>query len=229
MNTQAPQHTLFSQMRREFKRCVGVAALALLAGLGLAGCGSLLPTPVSAPATYALDSARATAKTRAAASQASAPAQATTLTVSTPRAAPGYDSQRMAYTRHPHQLEYFARNEWVDTPARMLAPLMVAALQADAAVFVVAAPSAAASTWQLDTTVLRLQQNFNTRPSTVTLALRVSLTHNTTRRVVAWQEFEESVPTTADTPQAGVVAANRAVQLVMVELAAFCRAAITAP
>jgi len=29
--------------------------------------------------------------------------------------------------REPHKLEYFAHSEWVDPPARMLAPLIVAA------------------------------------------------------------------------------------------------------
>jgi cholesterol transport system auxiliary component len=127
-------------------------------------------------------------------------------------------------------LEYFARNEWVDTPARMLGPLLVAHLQADSAYSaVVLAPSTALGDFQLDTTVLRLQQNFNTSPSTVTFTLRASVTHNKTRRVIAWREFERIVATTADTPQAGVVAANQAVQGVLTELAAFCRAAVKTP
>lgn len=45
-----------------------------------------------------------------------------TLIVSPPHAAAGFDSQRIMYLRQADQLEYFAHNEWIDTPARMLAP-----------------------------------------------------------------------------------------------------------
>ena len=50
------------------------------------------------------------------------------LLVSPPQAEPGFETQRMAYVRRPYQLEYYAVNQWADTPARMLAPLMVHAL-----------------------------------------------------------------------------------------------------
>jgi cholesterol transport system auxiliary component len=199
------------------------AALALLAS-----CGSLLPPPVPPPATYALERIAALQK-RAAGAPKAAPASALTLLVSAPQAAPGYDSHRMAYTQETHQLAYFARNEWIDTPARMLAPLIVATLQDELAFFaVLQAPSMALTDLQLDTTVLRLQQNFNTQPSTVTFSLRASLTHIKTRRVLAWREFEHTVPAQANTPQAGVVAANLAVQATLVDLAAFCQAALKA-
>lgn len=45
------------------------------------------------------------------------------LLVSPVLAAPGYDGSDMAYMRHPHELEYFAKHRWVDAPARMLDPL----------------------------------------------------------------------------------------------------------
>lgn len=204
------------------------AGAALMVMSALCGCSSLLPRPEPAAATYALEApptAARPADTARAAPRAASTARAPTLLVSTPLAAPGYDNRRMAYTRSPHLLEYFARNEWIEPPARMLSPLIVTALQSDGAFFaVLPAPSVAASDMQLDSTLLRLQQNFNTRPSTVTFTLRASLVHTATRRVLAWREFEHSVPTQADTPQDGVVAANRAVQRVMAELALFCRA-----
>lgn len=58
---------------------------------------------------------------------------------------PGFDSQRIIYVREPYQLEYFVHSEWIDTPARMIAPRIVAALE-DTGAFraVVLAPSAAA-------------------------------------------------------------------------------------
>ena len=53
---------------------------------------------------------------------------APTLVVHPPHAAAGYDSPRIVYTREPHRLDYYAHSEWVDTPARMLTPLIVAAV-----------------------------------------------------------------------------------------------------
>ena len=82
-------------------------------------------------------------------------AGAPALVVVAPRAAPGHDSPRMVYLRRPHELEVFAFHEWVDTPASMLAPLLVRALQASGAFGVVLmAPSAARGALQLETCLL---------------------------------------------------------------------------
>jgi cholesterol transport system auxiliary component len=128
----------------------------------------------------------------------------------------------MVYVRQDHQLEYFAHNEWVDPPARMLEPLLVsAAQQTGAFAAVVLAPGAAAGDLRLNTDILRLQQNFQVHPSRVQLTLRVHLTDEKTRKVLAWQEFSADTPATSDTPPGGVAAANRAVQEVLTQLAQF--------
>jgi len=56
----------------------------------------------------------------------------------------------------------------------------------------------------------------------VRFTLRAYLLDSTTRRVVAWREFDETVVSDSDDPYGGVVAANRAVQAVMHGLADFC-------
>ena len=48
---------------------------------------------------------------------------------------------------------------------------------------------------------------------------------STTRRVLAWRVFDESVAAASDDPYGGVVAANRAVQTVLEQLAVFCATA----
>ena len=55
--------------------------------------------------------------------------------------------------------------------------------------------------------------------------LRAYLVEDKTRRVLAWREFEAAVPAASENPYAGVVAANRAVQSVLEDLAAFCAGA----
>lgn len=191
------------------------AAAAML--LAVSACGTLFPAASPHPAFYSLDNPR-----KAASTTLPAPT-APTLTVNPPLAAAGFDSPRILYVREAHQLEYFAHSEWVDTPARMLAPLLVAAVERGGAFrAVVLTPSAAAGDLRLDTEIIRLQQEFGTRPSRVRFTLRAYLIDDKTRRALGWREFDASVPAASEDPYGGVVAANRAVQTVLEELAAFC-------
>jgi cholesterol transport system auxiliary component len=151
------------------------------------------------------------------------PETAPTLVINPPRAAAGFDSQRIIYTRESHQLEYFSHSEWIDTPARMLAPLIVAALsKAGAFRAVVPTPSLAAGDIKLDTEIVRLQQVFGNGPSRVQFTLRAYLVDSATRRVLAWREFDETVAASSEDPRGGVDAANRAVQNVLRALTGLC-------
>lgn len=192
---------------------------ALSAGLtGLSGCsGTLLPKPAAAPARHTLDGG-------AAARVPLAPAVgAPALLVAVPRAAAGYDSKRMLYLERAQELQAFAFNEWVDTPAQLLAPLLVRALQDSGAFAVVLlAPSVAVAGLRLETELIRLQQDFSTRPSQLRLTLRAVLLDTRTRQAIAWREFDDSVATVSDDPAAGVQAAQQAAQRVLAALASFC-------
>lgn len=192
---------------------------ALLGALALGGCSALRPATATPPAFYALESLPIVATAPA---QVDATRTLPTLMVTPSHAAPGYDSQRIIFVRADHQREYFARSEWVDPPARMLGPLLVAALERSGAFSaVVLAPGSATGELRLDTEIVRLQHNFQTTPSRVQFTLRAYLVDDKTRRVLAWQEFNDEVAATSDTPQGGVVAANQVVQRVLVHLAQF--------
>lgn len=187
-----------------------------LAALALCACSVLQPKASAPPAFYALEYAPP------AAAAAPAPVSTLALIVNPVRAASGFDSQRIIYMREPHKLEYFARSEWIDAPARMLGPLLVAAVaQTGAFKAVVLTPGSANGDLRLDTEIIRLQQEFQTSPSSVRFTLRAYLVDEKTRRVVAWKELESQVPAASDTPQGGVAAANRAVQNVLETLAQF--------
>jgi len=202
------------------RRCRLGAAGLLLALAG--GCSALRPAATPQPSFYSLDSARVEART-ATHAPAALSMKAPTLIVNPPHAASGFDSQRIIYVREAHKLEYFAHSEWVDTPARMLAPLIVAAVE-NSGTFraVVLTPSAAAGDLRLDTEIMRLQQDFGSQPSHVRFTLRAYIVDNATRQVLARQEFDETVAATTGDPYGGVVAANRAVQTVLERLAGFC-------
>ena len=189
------------------------AGLSLIA---LCGCSALRPGGTPPPAFYRLEGARG-------ATPVTAPAAAPTLIINPPHAAAGFDSSRIIYVRETHQLEYFAHSEWVDPPARMLAPLLVAAVESTGTFrAVVLTPSAAVGDLRLDTEIVRLQHEFQPQPRRVRFTLRAYLVDDRTRRVLAWREFDATVPAASEDPYGGVVAANRAVQTVLENLSAFC-------
>ncbi len=129
----------------------------------------------------------------------------------------------MIYVREAHKLEYFAHSEWVDPPARMLAPLIVAAIEKRGAFrAVVLTPSTAAGDLRLNTEFIRLQHDFQTRPSHVRFTLHAYLVEEGSRRVIEQCKFDAVVPATGENPYGGIIAANQAVQTVLYNLAAFC-------
>ena len=210
--THRPEHALEPASKSRLR---WAASGWLLASLG--ACGSLLPAAAPPPAYFSLQPLAARPLTWA------APAGAPRLVVQAPRAAAGMDSTRIIYSRQPPQLEYFARSEWVDTPARMLAPLIVQTLQQrQAFAAVVQAPSAALGDWRLETQVLSLQQDFVSAPSRVRFVLSALLIDDASHRVLASRVFDTSATAARDDAAGGVTAAQQAVQQALDQLAEFC-------
>lgn len=191
--------------------CTAVAALS--------ACSVLQPKASAPPAFYALDYAPPLEPSTG---PVLIPLNGPTLIISPVRAASGFDSQRIIYVRDTHKLEYFAHSEWIDTPARMLGPMLVSSIARTGAFrAVVQTPGSASGDLRLDTEIVRLQQEFQTRPSRVHFTLRTYLVDEKTRRVLAWRKFDSQVAAASDDPHAGVDAANRVVQAVLDELAQF--------
>jgi cholesterol transport system auxiliary component len=198
-------------------RFIGVVCVA-----ALSACSVLKPSTTEPPAFYALNAAPTTVPLRA---PDSATRTLPTLIITPTRAAAGFDSQRIIYVRHAHQLEYFAHNEWIDTPARMLGPLLASSMEATGAFgAVVVTPAGASGDLRLETDIIRLLHNFQTRPSRVQFTLRAYLLDDKTRRVLAWREFHGEATAPSDTPAGGVAAANQAVQAELTKLAQFVAA-----
>lgn len=204
----------------------GLLLCAALALALAAGCGAFKPQSSDRPSLYSLAQAGETAGAETpsdARAKPRAAATAPTLVVAPPHAAAGFDSRRMIYLRQSDKPEYFAHNEWVDTPARMLAPLIVAAVEKSGAYrAVVAMPSPATGEIRLDTEILRLQHEFTSTPSRVRFTLRANLVENATRRVIDTREFDAVVPSASEDPHGGVVAASGAVRSVLADLSLFC-------
>ena len=109
----------------------------------------------------------------------------------------------------------------------MLAPLIEQAL-ADAGSFraVISTRSASTADVRLESELIQLQQDFSAKPSRVHLTLRVQLMDVGTQRVLASHEFDQTEAASNDDPYAGVLAANRALTRLLVDLGDFCAAQV---
>ena len=140
-----------------------------------------------------------------------------------PRAAAGFDSHKIIYIRQANTFEYFSQAQWVETPANMLSPLIVTALERSGQFSaVVPSPTSAAGQLRLDVEIVRLQHEFLKMPSQAHFTLRAHILNTATREVVAWREFDAIVPSASEDPYGGVLAANSAVRIVIEELVHFC-------
>ncbi|WP_435628482.1 ABC-type transport auxiliary lipoprotein family protein [Candidatus Ferrigenium straubiae] len=185
------------------------SALALLGGC------SALPPPPPPDNLYLLEASPTS-------SPASAPKRDLVLAVSMPHARPGFDTAQMVWVRQPHKLEVYSRNRWADTPTRMLAPLLVQALERSGAFHaVVQTPSPVSAALRLDTELIRLQQDFSIKPSRVQITLSAQLIDTGTRRIIASAEFDETENAESEDAYGGVRAANRALERLLARLVAF--------
>jgi len=189
------------------------AALAALA-VTLAGCALLASPGAAPPSLFALDPSRARAGPRDAAAQL--------IGIAAPSARAGFDGPRMAYVTRPYELHFFARHQWVEPPARMLAPLLAEALERDGRFDASQTGENLAAALRLDTEIVALQQEFSAHPSQVRFTLRAQLLDLAARRVLASAAFEAVEAAPSDDPYGGVVAANRAVARVLDEVATWC-------
>ena len=104
----------------------------------------------------------------------------------------------------------------------MLEPLLLQALEQTGGFrAVVQAAGAVPADVILDIELIRLQHNFDTRPSRVQLALRAQLIDVRGKRVLAARLFDESEKAGSDDVYGGVSAANRLVQRVLEQLSGF--------
>lgn len=141
------------------------------------------------------------------------------MVIGVPQAQPGFDSPRMAYTQRPFEVLYYATNQWVESPARMLMPLLIQTMEGHGlARAVVPLPSSVRGDYRLDVDQLLLLQDFATPPSRARVGFRAQLLKLPDHAVVGSRSFEAVEPTASDDAYGGAVAANRAVSKLMDEL-----------
>ena len=145
----------------------GIARTAAVVMLATAG-GCLSPRGDAPPMhTYQLSLDTASGEGR--------PADVTgsVLLVGQPQPHPGFESPRMVYLKRPYELEFYATNQWTDSPARLFAPLLVQSLsQTGTWRAVVALPGSVRGDYRLDSSGFIVQQEFLRQPSLVRMVLR---------------------------------------------------------
>lgn len=198
----------------DFKKLLNPQFAAMACVLLLAGCAGMRPAATESPRVYLLEGQfEGTGQTQPI---------PLTLLVSQPRAAAGFDTPGMAYVRHPFELEYFTKNQWAETPSKMLWPLLVRILgQKTGYKAVVPATGMVKGDVRLDLEISLLQQEFTTSPSRMHIRLRAQLVDQNTYRILATQTFEAIENAPSDDPYGGVIAANQALKPLMDQIANF--------
>lgn len=149
------------------------------------------------------------------------------LLISLPQAEPGFESQRMAYVTRRYELEYYAANQWAESPARLLSPLLIlAASRTGAWRAVVALPGTIRGDYRLDSTNVAVQQEFLQKPSLVRVTMRGQLVALKESRVVSTRTFEAVAPASSEDAYGGVLAANQATAAVVTQVSAWLQSCV---
>ena len=144
------------------------------------------------------------------------------LLITQPKAQAGFDTVRMAYLLRPYEVNYYAFNQWADTPARLLHRIMVENLDKTGLWrSVVQTPGTVPAQYRLDCDNLVLQQQFFARPSRVRLGLRAQIIDLKETTILATRYFELLEAAPSDDPYGGVLAANHAAEKLIIEMAAW--------
>jgi cholesterol transport system auxiliary component len=141
---------------------------------------------------------------------ASAPTH-TTLLITPTEAVNGYQTEQMHYSTQQYSLNNFVKNSWFSPPATMFYPLLIQSIQHSGYFHAISSGSYNSKTdYRLDTQLLKIQQNFITKPSVLELKIKVVLSHVDDNKIIASKIFSQYIQCPEDSPYGGVVAANQA-------------------
>lgn len=124
------------------------------------------------------------------------------------RAVSGFDSHQMAYSSAPLKIDYYAKSRWIDSPARMLTPIIAAMLE-ETGTFraVVASPSAVRPDYTISGEVLRFIQEFADKQSVFRMTVKL-LISGPDGRLIAEEAFDLTGQCPANDAHGAALAAN---------------------
>jgi cholesterol transport system auxiliary component len=188
-------------------------SLALL--MMIAGC-SLGPTETTAPRSYFLNPEISWKNPQGYGERIGN----SVLLITQPKAQAGFDTARMAYLLRPYEVNYYAFNQWADTPARMVQQLLVEQLDKTGLWRAVLQTAGIVTVeYRLDCDNLILEQQFFSNPSRIHLALRAQLIETKKQSILASRYFELLEPASSEDAYGGVLAANQATAKLLAQMA----------
>jgi cholesterol transport system auxiliary component len=144
------------------------------------------------------------------------------ILITQPEAMAGYQTNEMMYVNKLFELNSFTHSAWVSPPADMIYPLIVQSVQRSGYFYAVASsPNTEETDYRLDTQLIKLQQNFLTKPSTVDFVVKAVLSNSKDNRVVASRIINQHIRCPLENPYGGVLAANIATRQFTAELSSF--------
>lgn len=144
------------------------------------------------------------------------------LLVATPDARPLLNSTHIFYSKKAYQIAYFSHNEWIETPAQMLQPLIIKTLQnTNYFHMVVTPPYLGTYNYILNTQIMQLIMDYTTCPGIVRISMRAQLVNPVTNKIVASRDICATHPILLQTPYGSVFATNLAVIDLLNQLALF--------
>ncbi|MDF2867306.1 MAG: hypothetical protein K0S11_776 [Gammaproteobacteria bacterium] len=189
-------------------------AVLILFSLSFAGCAVFKPVPRQTINTYELS---AVAKLE--------PKPLSTpliLFVNQTLSSPGYETNGIAYSKTPYQLNYYSQNRWVAPPAQLINKALVNSLQQSQYFKAIAtAPFVGVYDLRLDTRLLELKQDLQNQPKQIVMVLAAQLVDVKQQTILASKQFTVKMPT-HDNPQAAVVDANLGLGLLLDQVIQFC-------
>jgi cholesterol transport system auxiliary component len=171
----------------------GARSLAILLAIVLTGCGGLLPDPPKRQ-LYRLEPALAPPAMRL-------PQLPVQLLVAVPLAPAGLDTSRIALSRTPLSLDYFADSEWADRAPLLVQSALIDAFEKSRAVGSVARDSAAfRADFVLETTIRDFQAAYDAPngPPRVSVGLNAKLVKIPERKIVGQTTLIREAPVAAN-------------------------------
>ena len=123
-----------------------------------------------------------------------------------------YDTTEIAYSTKPYQVDYYVKNQWADSPARMLRPLIIKTLQNTRYFHLVTSNSGIGIfNYILNVELVELRQVFSGNSNTIHFSMNAELISTQASKVIATKQITVTEPVSMMKPYAAVMAANRAV------------------
>lgn len=193
------------------KRLSALIALSLFA---LSGCSVFSPVKTQRISYYLINT---TPKNVAVSSR-----EQGVLMINAPTSRPIYNTSRIAYSTKPLEVSYFGQNEWAETPAQMLQPLLTQALQNTKHYqAIVTPPYTGPYDFALSTQIVQFETDYTVRPARFKLRANVNLNKANNGELIASKQIRIQVPLRRATPYDGILAANAAVTQLLRQATSF--------